>query len=336
MNNGPLVLAVTGASGYIGSRLLQELEMEEGLAKVVAIDTRPLPATFDKVTSERLDVTQSLDDTFQAHRINTVAHLAFTLKPGRGRREIERVRQANLTGVQSVLKACHAAKVSSFIYLSSHTVYGAHKDNPVPIAEETPSRPSLGFQYSWDKALCEGIVQEFARENPEVSVTVLRSCVVMGPGADNFVTQAFFKPVLIGVMGYDPPLQFVHEDDVAKLLHLLIMEPCPGTFNVAGEGVVRYTRMAHLAGRRLVFLPPVLAYPLTQMAWKLGIQKDSPAAGLDFIRYPVVVSTGKLKKETGFRFSYTSEETLMAYLSGKRVVPLGHSSNTHSKRAQAL
>ena len=316
MNNRPSVVAVTGASGYIGSRLLQELEQEEDLGKVVAIDTRPLPIPFHNVASERLDVTQPLEDTFRDHKVNTVVHLAFILRPGRQRREIEKVRQANLQGVQSVLKACHSNKVGNFIYLSSHTIYGAHRDNPVPITEEAPPGPSVGFLYSRDKALCEDVVQEFARENPETNVTVLRSCVVMGPGADNFVTRAFFKPVLLGVMGYDPPLQFVHEDDLAKLLHLLIMQPHPGTFNVAGEGVVQYTRMAQLSRRKLIFLPAVMVYPLTQMAWNLGIQKDAPSAGLDFIRYPIVVSTGKLKKETGFRFFYTSEEALMSHLPG--------------------
>ena len=314
MNNRHPVVAVTGAAGYIGSRLLQELEKDENVERTVAIDTSPLRVPFHNVASERLDVTQPLDDTFRDHRVNTVVHLAFILKPGHKRREADRVREANLRSVHSALRACHAAKASNFIYLSSHTIYGAHVDNPVPITEQAPLRPSRSFQYSRDKALCEGVVREFARENPQVDVTILRSCVVMGPGADNFVTRAFFKPVLLGVMGYDPPLQFVHEDDLAKILHLLIMEPCPGTFNVAGEGVIRYSRVAGLARSKLIFLPPMMAYPLTQMAWNLGIQKDAPAVGLDFIRYPIVISTGKLKKETGFRFFYTSEDALMAYL----------------------
>ena len=229
MNNRPPVVAVTGASGYIGSRLLQELENEETLEKVLAIDTRPLPAPFHNVAAERLDVTQPLEDTFRDHRINAVVHLAFIIKPGRSRSEAEGIRQTNLKGVESVLKACHATKVRNFIYLSSHTIYGAHRNNPVPITEQWATSPSPNFQYSSNKALCEGVVQEFARANPEVNVTVLRPCVVMGPGADNFVTRAFFKPVLLGVSGFDPPLQFVHEDDLAKLLRLLIMETHPGT-----------------------------------------------------------------------------------------------------------
>ena len=316
MNNRSTVVAVTGASGYIGARLLQELEGEEDLGRVVAIDTRSLPFPFHNVTTERRDVTSALDDTFREHRVDTVVHLAFILRPGHNHKEEERVRQANVMGTQSVLKACRTARVSKLVYLSSHTVYGAHRDNPVPLTEEAPVRPAPSFQYSHDKALCEGMVQEFARANPEVIVSVLRSCIVMGPEADNFVTRAFFKPVLLGVLGYDPPLQFVHEDDLAKLLHIFIMEPHAGTFNVAGDGVVPYTKLAQLSERKLIFLPSLMAFPLVQATWKLGLQKDSPSSGLQFVRYPMVLSTGKLKKHTGFRFFYTSEEALTAYLPG--------------------
>ena len=314
MDRRPPVVAVTGASGYIGSRLLHELEADEDVARVVAIDTKPLPVPFHNVASERLDVTHPLNDVFREHRVNTVVHLAFILRPGRNSRDEEKVREANLMSMRNVLKACRVAGVSNFVYLSSHTIYGAHKDNPVPITEEAPPRPTQGFQYACDKAMCEEVVHEFSAENPDVSVTVLRSCVVMGPGADNYVTRAFFKPILLGVRGYDPPLQFVHEDDMARLLHTLIMQPCPGVFNVAADGVVHYTRLANLSQRTLVFLPSAIAYPLTQIAWNVGIQKDSPAVGLDFIRYPIVLSTGKLKSETGVRFVFTSEEALSAYL----------------------
>ena len=112
MNSGPPVVAVTGASGYIGSRLLQELETDENLAKVVAIDTRPLSMPFHNCASERLDVTQPLDDPFRDHGVNTVVHLAYIMRPGRDGKDAERVRQANLKGLQSVLNACRAAKVS--------------------------------------------------------------------------------------------------------------------------------------------------------------------------------------------------------------------------------
>jgi UDP-glucose 4-epimerase len=120
-------------------------------------------------------------------------------------------------------------------------------------------------------------------------------------------------------MGNDPPWQFVHEEDMARLLGLLVMEPQQGIYNVAGNGVVAYSQIARIARRRLVRLPSVLAYAATQLAWNMGIQKESPARGLDFVRYPVVLTTGKLKKETGFRFNYSSEEVLTSYIDSNLV-----------------
>ena len=184
---------------------------------------------------------------------------------------------------------------------------------PGPITEDAPLRPLAGFQYSRSKVLSEEMLQRFTHENPDIEVTVLRCCMVMGPGGTNYVTNAFQKPLLIRVAGYDPPLQFIHEYDMDRLLALFSLEPRPGVFNVAGEGVVRYSRLAQILERRLLSLPPVIAYPLVQLSWKLRLQRDAPADGLDLIRYPIVLSTGKLKQATGFRFQYTAEEAVSSY-----------------------
>ena len=84
-------------------------------------------------------------------------------------------------------------------------------------------------------------------------------------------------------------------------------------FNVAGEGVVFYDELAKIIKSKLVKLPAVLAYPLAQLTWDLGIQRDSTASGLDLIRYPIVLDSGRLRQVTGYRFWHTSLETLTAY-----------------------
>ena len=314
MDERSRVVAVTGAAGYVGSRLLQELEEEDSLSKVVAIDTKPLVRPVHNILAQRLDVKDPLDEVFHDLRVDTVVHLASVLTSAKYRRNTESAREANVDGMRGVLKSCAQARVRNFIYLSSHTVYGPHRDNPVPITEDAPMRPLQEFPYSYDKAVSEGMVQKYAEENPDSATTVLRCCVVLGPSADNEVARSFFKPVLLGVMGNDPPWQFVHEDDLARLLTLMVMDPRPGIFNVAGEGVVRYSKIARLAGCKLIRLPPTMAYAATQLTWSLGIQRESPARGLDYVRYPMILSTGKLKKETSFRFKFASEEALTAFL----------------------
>lgn len=310
------VVAVTGASGYIGARLLRELE-EVGLDKLVAIDLRPLQNPVHNTVFLQRSVLQPLGEAFRDHKVDTVVHLAFVMRPGRKPNELEQMRAVNVGGLENVLRACRTARVKHLVYLSSHTVYGSYRDNPIPITEEAPLRPNRGFLYAEHKLLCEEAIRRFSKETPSTRVTVLRACVVMGPNARNYITQAFDKPVLVAACGSDPHMQFVHESDVARLITQLIREPHPGIYNVAGERTVRWSRMVEMSRRPMIRLPAQVLYPLTEVAWRLGLQKESPAVGLDFIRYPLIVSTGKLKGVTGFRFQYTSEEAVRSYMDNR-------------------
>lgn len=309
-------VAVTGAAGYVGSRLIQELAEEEELDKVLAIDARPLRRPVHNIKAARVDVTEPLDGLLHDERIDTVVHLAFSYPVPSGRNDAGVAQQTNQQALESVLQSCRQARVANFVYLSSHTVYGPHRENPVPITEDEPLQPLDDFPYSRDKARAEEAIAQFASLTPGLGVTVLRSCVVLGPTGGNRAASALFKPILLGVWREDPPWQFVHEDDLAAVLALSVTQPRPGTYNVAGPGVVSYSELAQSTGAKLLKLNPGLAYTATQLSWKFGLQKEASAVALDFVRYPMVMSTGRLRKETGFRFRYSSREALMEYVSG--------------------
>jgi UDP-glucose 4-epimerase len=311
----PSVVAVTGAAGYIGRKLVARLAAQESIQRIVATDIRPLAASGPKVVFLQQDITEPLEQAFRENGVQAVVHLAFVLRQGRDRRAIHRT---NVEGAASVLRACHAAGVRRMVVLSSSTVYGAHPGNPVPMTEDAPVRPPPGFHYACDKAESERVFQHYASTHGDTELSILRGCVVMGPSASNFITAAMFKPVLVGVRRYDPPLQFVHEADVVDLLWRFVAEAHPGVYNVAGTGTVRWSELARLAGRRFIWLPAAAAYALTQVTWWLRLQNDSPAVGLDWIRYPWVVSTERLERETSFRFQHTSEEALRGYLDARR------------------
>jgi len=127
------------------------------------------------------------------------------------------------------------------------------------------------------------------------------------------VTQAFFRPWLIGVLDYNPALQFVYDDDLARVISIIIQQEITGTFNVAGDGVVQYREMAKIIKSRLINLPPFLAYPLVQLCCGLHLQRDATSSGLDLVRWPILMSTGKLHKITGYRFWHTALESLTAF-----------------------
>jgi len=242
-----------------------------------------------------------------------VVHLAFIARRGRNRQEVDSIRETNLAALGSVLESSARAGVNHIVYLSSHTVYGSHADNPVPLTDAAPLRPIPDFPYGYDKFLSEQMLQEFQETHSDIAVTILRSCMVLGPSAGNYITTAFFRPWLLGVIDYNPPLQFVYEDDLARILTIVIQRRLAGIFNVAGDGVVFYKEFAETIKSRLINLPAFLAYGLAQLSWNLHLQRESTACGLDLVRYPMVLSTGKLHQATGYRFWHTSMETLSAF-----------------------
>lgn len=305
-------VAVTGASGYLGALLVRRLLAEPGVERVAGVDIRPAAVRDERYAHFRQDVCDPLDEAFAG--ADAMAHLAFLMRQPRDRAEGRRV---NVEGARNAAQAGAKAGVRRAALMSSATVYGAWPDNPPLLTEDAPARPNPGFAYAEDKAEAEAAFRAVAAERPGVCVSVLRACVVMGPNADNFVTDALAKPFLIAVRGADPPMQFIHEDDLVALLVRVLMEDHPGVFNAAGPGSVRWREAAALAGRRVVTLPAPLAIGLTDLAWRTRLQSDAPAAGLAFIRWPWMVSAERAATEVGHRFAYSSRDALLAYL-GRR------------------
>ena len=306
MRDRPLRLAITGAAGYLGSRLIERLEECEAISYILATDIRTPKTSYGEGTDfERLDVTEPFPSLLAQHDIDTVVHLAYVLNPGRRH---EQARRVNVLGTDHLVESCRNSNVTHVIYLSSTSVYGAHPDNPEFLTEEHPVRPLPGFQYSEDKVDAERRLIEFAEHSSSASVTILRGCPVMGPRADNFIAKAFYKPVLPRVGDADPPMQFTHEDDLTDIIVKCLEAKSEGIYNVAGDGTIRWTQMAAIMGRRVLRLPPMAWRSLTSLAWNLGLQSDSPACGLDFIRYRWTASADKLKRDLGVSLTYTSSE----------------------------
>ena len=303
-------VAVTGAAGYVGTSLIKRLEHEETVEKILALDIRhPEKAFGPKVRFQENDVTAPLADTLAEHTIDSMVHLAFVMNPRGGS-----ARRVNVAGTSNVLEACAQAGVGYLMYLSSTTTYGAHPDNPPELTEDSPVRPVKGFQYGEHKAEAEGLLQRFAEEHPDVPTTVLRVCPVMGPNADNFISQAFSKPFLVAVSGYDPAMQLLHEDDLADAMAACLLQRADGVYNLAGEGTLRWSEMASLFGRRLVTLPAPVLYGLTGLTWTLRLQGDSPACGLDFIRYQWTASADKITREFGWHPRHSTQDAWTAFV----------------------
>lgn len=308
-------VAITGISGYIGSRLLYRLDNMVGVDRIVGIDVKPPSYRPPKLRFYCQDIFKPLGDIFVENGVESAIHLVFVLKPTHNRKGARRV---DIDSVSNFLDACLQAQVRHILYLSSHTVYGAHPDNSGPFKEDSPLRPLSDFQYSWDKVEAERMLMDFAASHRDVCLTILRSCPVIGPNAGMSVITLMFKPVTIQVAGYDPPMQFVHEDDLVEIIVTFLNQKKAGIFNIAGDAEVRYSQIASLCGRRIMAFPERLLRLLMGFLWALHLQSESPASGLEFIKYPPIMSTEKIKSELGFQFRYSSKEAVASFLSARQ------------------
>lgn len=304
---------VTGASGYIGGKLVRALGAlgpESGIGKVVATDVRdsdgaPVP---EGIVFQHLDVrdASAVSALVAEHGIDVVVHLASIVTPGpENSRQLEY--EVDVLGTRNVLDACLAAGVSKLIVTSSGAAYGYHADNPAWLDEDDAIRGHEAFAYSRHKRLVEESLAEARREHPELAQLVFRPGTVLGEGVRNQITALFEKPVLLGVIGSASPFVFIWDEDVVACLMRGILEPVTGVFNLAGDGAIPLRDLARRIGKPFLPLPARLLVGALGFLRALRLTRYGPEQ-VDFLRYRPVLSNRRLKEDFGFTPRKTSSE----------------------------
>jgi UDP-glucose 4-epimerase len=310
-------ILITGISGYLGSRLTGRLSKRNDISKIVGIDIRHPSGLPDGISFYPTDIRDpSISGLLTRHAIDTVFHLAFVVKPIHN---TQRMHDIDVNGTKNVLEAAHRSGVRQVIAISSTLAYGAHPDNPKQLTEDAPLRGNKIFPYGYYKAVTDKLIQDFARNHPEMTVSILRPCTVFGPTVDNYVSRMLFLPATVCVRGYDPPVQFVHEEDFVSACILAMDKNIPGPFNISADGTLTVKQIAETLGARVIPVPAWLLYPMLECLWRLHFPKIEVNRGyLDYIRYPFIASNRKAKKLLGFTPKYTSAQTLELTVRNKK------------------
>ena len=306
-------IAVTGAAGLIGRKLLDHLAADPGIEEVVALDLRDPEIAAEKVRFVRHDVREPMGEIFRRHGVDAAVHLAFLVDPSYDR---EREREINVGGTQRFLEACDAAGVGSALLASSATVYGAWPDNPPLIPEDYPLRGKPGFPYVEDKLEVEAMAARYRDEHPDCRVLLIRPTVVMGPRMDNYLSRFFLRPVAFRIAGANPPVPVVHEDDVAEASWRILKEAPAGPYNLnSGQGVPLLEALA-MMGRKVIPLPAGLIKALAGAAWALHLRalSEVPPAMTDYIRWPWTADGTRVERETSFRYRFTARQAMESFL----------------------
>jgi UDP-glucose 4-epimerase len=119
--------------------------------------------------------------------------------------------------------------------------------------------------------------------------------------------------------GVDMELQYVHEDDVVDALTRLLLGRHGGIFNLTGDGTLRLSRSAQLAGLKARRVPYGLYRRIATAMWRMRVPRmEAPPGQIDFSRYPWIASNAKIKRELGWTPRYTSAETFEIAIRARR------------------
>jgi UDP-glucose 4-epimerase len=114
-------------------------------------------------------------------------------------------------------------------------------------------------------------------------------------------------PRQITMMGFDPMMQFIHEEDVSESIALALEHGLQGVFNVVGPGEVPlHTAIDETGGTRFS-LPEPLVRPLLRRLFDWGLW-PYPEGALDYLKFPVTLSGKRFVDATGFRPLFGLEE----------------------------
>jgi UDP-glucose 4-epimerase len=309
------VVAVTGAHGFFGSQIIRRLEDDRRYYKILAIDIRKPDLPMDKTQFHKIDLTMPTADAEVAAVLDregadTLFHAAFLYGPTHASswaHELETI------GTIHLLNAAAAVDLRKLVVWSLTAVYGAYPDNPNFLTEKHPLRGNARSRYVRDRVEAELEVRRFRAEHPQTLVTVLRTANTIGPTINNYISRVFRSPVVPVLMGYDPLIQLLHEDDAVDAFKRALDEDVDGEFNIVADGVLPYSTVLAMMGRLPLPLPHFVASPLAHAAWVMQLM-ETPPNFLDFMRFLCVADGAHARRRLGFFPRYDIKAAIHDFL----------------------
>ncbi|HLT14064.1 MAG TPA: SDR family oxidoreductase [Marinobacter sp.] len=312
-NPRPQIL-VTGAAGALAQQVIKKLR---ATCDLVAVDFREQVYLGDDIPSYCIDFNKRVfEDLFRRYHFDGVIHLGRVQSS-----ELTRMRRynANVLGTQKLLDLSHKYGIRRIIVLSTYHVYGAVAYNPALIDEAAPLK-SAGLSADLiDSVELENLANIYLWRYPELNITILRACNIVGPGVRNTMSSLLASERAPVLAGFSPMMQFIHIDDMAEAIVLTLNKPVKGVFNVAPHDWVAYQKALKLCGCQRIPIPSIPPVVPKMIASLLKLRSFPPYL-LAFFKYPVVIDGRNFAKEFNFTPKRPLKEIFSYYRDNKKPV----------------
>jgi UDP-glucose 4-epimerase len=316
-------VVVTGATGNVGTSVLEALGEESKVKSIAGIARRLPEIEMPKVEWIGADVNEVELAPFFAGA-DAVIHLAWAIQPSRDEAVTERI---NVEGSRRVFDAAAAAKVPALIYASS---VGAYSPGPKQrqVDESWPVDGIPTSFYSRHKAATEDMLDELEGRAPNLRIVRLRKALIFKTEAASEIRRLFAGPFLPGflvrkqlipLLPRVPRLRFqaVHSRDVGQAYRQAVVRDVHGAFNIAAEPEIGIDELCGFFGARSFPLPAGALRAAADLSWKLRLQ-PSPAGWIDLALGVPMMDTTRARTELGWEPTVTSLEALDDLLEGFR------------------
>jgi UDP-glucose 4-epimerase len=309
---------ITGLDTFWGARMAQALENDPEVEMILGMGTHEPKVPLERTEFVRADQTYSiLNRIVRATQVDTIVHTFLvvdsTLVGARALHEI------NVIGTMNLLAAAGSASspVRHVVVKSSTLVYGSSEKDPNTFTEDMTRSAPARTRVERSLVEAEGLVHDFAVDNPATVVSLLRFANVLGTDIVTPISKNLSRRLCPSIFGFDPLVQFVEEDDVVRAIEFVTRERIPGLFNAAGAGRLPWSEVVSICGSRLLPLPPI--NPRRAIAPLIGLGLfEFPDELEGLLRYGRGVDTRRLT-DAGFEFRYTSAGAVQSFIRALRL-----------------
>jgi UDP-glucose 4-epimerase len=304
----PGAVVITGIAGNLGKALAKLLHTE---TRLVGLDRRPFREKPKDVEHHQLDVRKKkVEDVFRRRRIEALIHLGIMHDP---RLPPSEAHGFNVVGTQKMLEVCVRQGVKKVVVLSSANVYGPLPGNPSFLPEETPLMASARFPEVGDLIEVDMYAQSFMWQHPDIDTVILRPVNIVGPTVRNAPSNFLRLERPVTVLGFDPMVQLIHEEDVCRALRLALRPGVRGVYNVVGPGEAPLSAVLRELGRRPVPIPHFLVRPLVKQLFEARLSSFPPGE-VDHIQYLCAVDGSRAVRDLGWAPRFSLRETIRSVL----------------------
>lgn len=314
-------VVVTGATGNVGTAVMEALSADEQVTEVVGVARRPTDRLPAKARMVAADIAED-DLTPHLRGADALVHLAWMFQPTH-RPEV--TWQNNAVGSARLFDAAARSGVGTIVHASSVGAYSPAPGRTVDESWETHSLPSAG--YGREKAYVERVLDAFEAQHPSIRVVRLRPAFIFQEQAATAQRRIFLGPLLpnpvlkrgrLPVLPWPKGLRFqaLHADDVAQAYRLAVVDPAArGAYNVAANPVVDAEVAGELLGAKPVQVPGKAARVALASMWHLHAVPAEPAL-LDLVLGLPLLDTTRIRDELGWHPRVSSVEAMREVLHG--------------------